>query len=237
MISDKKVEPFSPLDQQTNWEIGSFASLVQGYEVIFGAGSRYEAYLFCLVARHVGRHGVLGAGCNEQEVEDLVRSTASRVMLLLSNNCCRNSGAGLLQRIREGKPDTKAILLVNSLEMFQMYREELLAFDGVVSASSVGRGGILSCLKAMCSEERYVDQILQEIPRDEEGCHWSQLSQREREILPLLVRGLKNKEIAAELLIAETTTRDYVSSILRKLEVGNRAAAVAWAVKHGFAGT
>jgi DNA-binding NarL/FixJ family response regulator len=47
---------------------------------------------------------------------------------------------------------------------------------------------------------------------------------------------MKNREIAAELFIAETTTRDYVSSILSKLQVSNRAAAAAWAIEHGFVG-
>jgi len=38
------------------------------------------------------------------------------------------------------------------------------------------------------------------------------------------------------LFIAETTTRDYVSAILAKLQVSNRAAAAAWAIEHGIAG-
>ncbi len=55
---------------------------------------------------------------------------------------------------------------------------------------------------------------LKQVEEHNKGAAWNELSQREREILPLLAKGLKNKEIAAELFIAETTTRDYVSSVL-----------------------
>ena len=114
--------------------------------------------------------------------------------------------------------------------------EHLSSFDGLVSASSIGRGGILSCLEAICQGGHYIDKLLQNIANESSHTVWNELNQREREILPLLARGLKNKEIAAELFIAETTTRDYVSVILAKLQVSNRAAAAAWAIEHGLTG-
>jgi DNA-binding NarL/FixJ family response regulator len=52
------------------------------------------------------------------------------------------------------------------------------------------------------------------------------LSEREREVLALLVDGLTNKEIAARLTVSERTAKFHVASILAKLRVPNRAAAV-----------
>lgn len=78
--------------------------------------------------------------------------------------------------------------------------------------------------------------MLEQVEGRGERSLWNDLNQREREIVPLLAKGMKNREIAAELFIAETTTRDYVSSILSKLQVSNRAAAVGWAIEHGFVG-
>ena len=227
--------PFSQNDEEMQWETGPVVQLVKDFDIVFGTNSRYEAYLFCLLDKHVGRHGVLGAGCDEQEVEDLVISANRPLLLLLSDGLSKDAGVGLLQRVLARKQDMRAILLVNSLERYNRNSAGLAAFDGLVSAASVGRGGLIACLEAVRQGNRYVDQLLQEVSEDESSA-WNWLNQREREILPLLARGLKNKEIAAELFIAETTTRDYVSSILGKLQVSNRAAAAAWAIKHGLTG-
>lgn len=60
----------------------------------------------------------------------------------------------------------------------------------------------------------------------------SDLTQREREILALLVRGMTNYEIAQHLSISEATVRFHVGNILGKLEVGNRTEAAQVAFKH-----
>src|SRR5262245_36693950 len=61
------------------------------------------------------------------------------------------------------------------------------------------------------------------------------LTERELEVMRLLMRGLQNKEIAADLVVTERTVKFHVSSILRKLGAGNRTEAVAIANKHGLA--
>ncbi len=58
------------------------------------------------------------------------------------------------------------------------------------------------------------------------------LSDREREVLALMVKGLNNTEIAAHLVISLSTIKHHVSHILSKLEAANRAEAVALAVQH-----
>jgi DNA-binding NarL/FixJ family response regulator len=60
------------------------------------------------------------------------------------------------------------------------------------------------------------------------------LTARELEVLRLLARGLENKEIAAELVIAERTVKFHVSSIQAKLGAGNRTEAVVIAAKQGL---
>ncbi len=61
------------------------------------------------------------------------------------------------------------------------------------------------------------------------------LSARELEVLRLVVAGHSNREIAAELVLSERTVENHLSSILGKTGAGNRAAAVAFAIRHGLA--
>jgi NarL family two-component system response regulator LiaR len=58
------------------------------------------------------------------------------------------------------------------------------------------------------------------------------LSDREREVLGLMVKGMNNSEIARQLVVSLSTIKHHVSHILSKLGVTNRAEAVALAVQH-----
>jgi NarL family two-component system response regulator YdfI len=60
------------------------------------------------------------------------------------------------------------------------------------------------------------------------------LSQREQEVLGLLVTGASNKEIAMQLNITQRTVKAHVTSILNKLGVNSRTEAVAVAIRRGL---
>ena len=62
------------------------------------------------------------------------------------------------------------------------------------------------------------------------------LSEREREVLALLVEGLPNKLIARRLEISEKTVKSHLTRIFRELEVTDRTQAALWAERHGFTG-
>ncbi len=62
----------------------------------------------------------------------------------------------------------------------------------------------------------------------------SQLTPRELDVLELLAKGMTNKEIATELVITVRTVKFHVSSIMRKLEAGNRTEAVLTAAERGI---
>ena len=69
--------------------------------------------------------------------------------------------------------------------------------------------------------------------KNEEGpLAFCMLSRQEKQVLLLLSEGRNNREIAKGLFLGEGTVRNYVSSILTKLNAHNRAEAAAYAVKH-----
>lgn len=60
------------------------------------------------------------------------------------------------------------------------------------------------------------------------------LTQRESEVLSLMVAGHHNRAIAARLVVGEETVKSHVSSVYRKLDVSDRSAAVATALREGL---
>ena len=73
---------------------------------------------------------------------------------------------------------------------------------------------------AMVSRTDQTKPIVQEFP-------FPQLTEREREVLVLLSRGQRNTDIANDLFLSERTVRNYVSNIFTKLQVADRASAIA----------
>lgn len=72
-----------------------------------------------------------------------------------------------------------------------------------------------------------------EIPKTKVECQ-EKFTDRERDILKLIAQGYDNKEIAAELYLAEGTVRNQISRLLEKLELKDRTQLAVYAVKNGL---
>jgi NarL family two-component system response regulator LiaR len=60
------------------------------------------------------------------------------------------------------------------------------------------------------------------------------LTDREKEVISCIARGLNNREIAREMVISEKTVKTHVSNLLSKLAVDDRTQAAIWAIKNGL---
>lgn len=69
---------------------------------------------------------------------------------------------------------------------------------------------------------------------DKNGTPESELTEREKEVLRCIARGLNNREIAMEMVISEKTVKTHVSNLLGKLAVEDRTQAAIWAIKNGL---
>ena len=68
-----------------------------------------------------------------------------------------------------------------------------------------------------------------------EAAKIASLTERERQIIPLVGRGLSNKQIAEELHMGEMTVRNYLTEIFDKLDVASRFELIIYAYRHGLA--
>jgi len=152
------------------------------------------------------------------------------------------SGLDVCREIRERDPARKVILL-------SVYDDEQYLFQAI----RAGASGYL--LKGISSDElvRQIEGVYaggtaldaglaaraaETAARLQSNQFWpgarQGLTQRESEILSLVVNGLSNRGIAAKLVIGEETVKTHLSSIYRKLGVGDRTSAAATALREGI---
>ncbi|BBZ06500.1 DNA-binding response regulator [Mycolicibacterium doricum] len=152
------------------------------------------------------------------------------------------SGLDLCRQLRGRDPQQKVVML-------SVYDDEQYLFQALrVGASgyllkSIGSDELVRQLELVHRGETAIDpgmaaravDTAARLQRDEfwPGARQG-LTQRESEILSFVVTGLSNRGIAAKLVIGEETVKTHLRSIYRKLGVGDRAGAVATALREGI---
>jgi DNA-binding NarL/FixJ family response regulator len=147
----------------------------------------------------------------------------------------------VLRSLRQSHPRTRLVALSATTNRAAILESLQNGLFGFISKSQ-SDDEILSAIKDILSGRIYVPFILSQLNEasavpaaahngvtgnllHDREAHPERLTPRQRQILPLLAKGLSNKEIARALKIAEGTTKIHASGLLRVLGVRNRTEA------------
>ena len=153
-----------------------------------------------------------------------------------------DSGLEATRQIAARYPQTKVVMLTS-------FADEELVISAIRAGAvgyilkEVGNEEVLRAIRAAAAGGSVLDaattsRLLTRVratehKADEEA--FRDLSDRELEVLYEVSQGKTNAEIAASLNLGEKTARNYVSSILEKLQLGNRIELATYAIKHNLA--
>jgi DNA-binding NarL/FixJ family response regulator len=124
-------------------------------------------------------------------------------------------------------PDEEAVLSAIVAGASGYLLKQVRARDLVAALQAVGRG---ESLLDPAVTGRVLDRI-RRIATSDQPDELAQLTSQEQKILLLVAEGKTNKEIAAEVFLSDKTVKNYVSSILAKLNLERRAQAAAYMAK------
>jgi len=145
-------------------------------------------------------------------------------------------GVAATRAIRERYPEVQVIALTSFSERSQVqdilqagaigYLLKDVAIDELAEAIRAAHAG-----RTTMAQEAI--QALTQTDTQATGIDYG-LTDRERDVLALIVEGLSNMQIAERLAISRSTARFHVSTILSKLGASNRAEAAALAIRHNL---
>jgi DNA-binding NarL/FixJ family response regulator len=148
-------------------------------------------------------------------------------------------GVEAMRQIRSAMPDIKFIILTT-------YSDDDYIFSGIEAGArayllkDAPREDLFKAIRSVYRGEsliqpvvasKLLDRFSQLSRRTPSG---DELSERELEVLCLMAKGAANKEISAELNIAQSTVKTHITNIFQKLGVNDRTEAVTQALKKGI---
>jgi len=169
---------------------------------------------------------VVGEAENGAEALALV-PTARPDLLLLDFDMPERSGFEVLRTLRERGDKRPVVLLTGRIPDERVYQALQAGLNGLV-IKAMAMSQLLTCLDSVIAGRRWIDHdILQRamdfsLSAQGRSGPLDTLSQRERSVADLVVRGLKNRDIAGELGIGEGTVKVHLHNIFEKLSVASR---------------
>ncbi len=190
-----------------------------------------------LLERHANFEVIAEADTEATAIEQAIIHEPD--IILMDIRLAGGSGVAATEEIMMRLPTTKIIMLTS-------YAEDEMLFSAIRAGAmgyvlkQVGSGDLLRAIELAARGESTLDptltqRVFSEVRRSiqrEEAAAFGDLTPQEMHVLALIAEGHTNREIADALFLSEGTVRNYVSSILSKLGVSNRAEAAAYAIQH-----
>ena len=177
-----------------------------------------------------------------EQLQVLLAGTLHPDIILCDVRLKGSSGLDLCRKILEHDPAAKVVLLSAYDDEQYLFQAMRVGAKGYLLKQITGED-LVRHLERVAEGETVIDAALAgravaSAARMRGGEFWPGaglgLTQRESEVLALAVAGLSNRAIAGRLVVGEETVKSHLSSIYRKLEVGDRAGAVAVALREGI---
>ncbi len=182
---------------------------------------------------------LIGVCKDGQEALEICENDTPDV-LLTDINMPRMDGLELMRRLLKVEKDIRIVVLTINEDdevVFEAFRAGALGYllktstpQEVIDAIRLAHRGEAKVTPKIAAK---VIEDFRRVKDDEEtdDTELYVLSDRETEILELIAKGMRNKEIATHLSIAEKTVKNHVSNILKALQVNSRTEAAMKAVK------
>jgi DNA-binding NarL/FixJ family response regulator len=184
---------------------------------------------------------IVGEACEPEDAIALVTDVEPDIVLL-DVRLRSNSGLDLCAAILRRRPQCKIVFLTVYDDEQYLYQAIRLGAAGFLLKRVRGLE-LVEYLTRIHQGETLVDpalaaRVAQSAARLQNGEFWPGahlgLTQRESEVLALLVTGRSNRAIAGQLTLSAETVKTHVRGIYRKLDVTDRAGAVAAALREGI---
>ena len=180
---------------------------------------------------------VAATAVNGAEVLEMLRRNELD-MLMMDMSMPGISGVELVTRVKAQHPDLPILVLSMHNEP-QIARRALAAGAAGYLTKDSDPEVVLAAIRKVAGGGRFIDPGLAEAMVLDSvngggGAPHEQLSEREQQILRLLVRGRSVNEIADELVISNKTVSTHKSRLMQKLNLQNNAELVRYGVEHGL---
>jgi DNA-binding NarL/FixJ family response regulator len=154
----------------------------------------------------------------------------------------RDSGLDLVRELAQTHPAVKVVMLTVYDDEHYLFQALRVGARGYV-LKRIDAAELVGHLQRVAEGEIAIDaalagRVAMSAARISSGEFWPGanhgLTQRESEVLALLVAGHSNRAIAATLVVTEDTVKTHIRSLYRKLDVQDRGGAIAFALREGL---